>query len=222
MNTAKNYIISDELLAAYLDGNLSDEQTQFVEEAIESDPKLQWIVDRWIETQTNEYAPMNVEQAENNHKEHNVRRYWTVAASVLILVALSLPLLLKMNNINPDSGLPMDFPVSQRVHSEYNPIKPPDVINDEDADNDASFSYQYEHYKNSVIITWDEPVEGAYCFVSAKNNNHYFSLECKNTEIRRVFVIPLGPFEPSDYPLTIALKFVHSGQPISDTIIFSK
>lgn len=45
--------IDDNLLAAYLEGNLNDKETEMVEQAIDTDKDLQAIVDDWVAIQAN-------------------------------------------------------------------------------------------------------------------------------------------------------------------------
>ena len=42
------YLIDDELLVAYLEGNLDEKQSEYVEEAIENDPELLNFVEEWV------------------------------------------------------------------------------------------------------------------------------------------------------------------------------
>lgn len=212
--SSNNYIVSDELLAAYLDGVLDEKKTEYVETAIENSPELQWVVDQWIEEQTKSFPSTQVESisiAKEQDSNIKIRWIWSIAASVIVIFGVSLPLLFKSNNINPDSGMPMDFPVSERYESEYTNDLPPNVTpSDNDSENMEEFSYEFEIYKTAAIITWNQPLDSARCDAVSKNRQHHFTTYFNgvNANKQRIFVVPLSTFDPSEYPIKLILKFV--------------
>lgn len=211
--SSNNHIVSDELLAAYLDGTLDEKKTEYVETAIENSPELQWVVDQWIEERTKNFPSTEVESiiTAKKHENHSRSRWiWSIAASVLIIFGVSLPLLFKSNNINLESGMPMDFPVSGRYESEYPNILPPNVSpSDNDSENGEKFSYEYEIYKTAAIITWNQPLDSARCIAFSKNRQHHFTtfFNDPNAKRNRIFVVPLSTFDNSEYPIKLILMF---------------
>lgn len=216
---SNNHIVSDELLAAYLDGRLDEKKNEYVETAIENSPELQWIVDQWIEERTKSFPSTEVdsisiakEQDVNSTSNDHLkfRWVWSIAASVLLVFGVSLPLLFKSNIINPDSGMPMDFPVSERYEAEYPNILPPNVTpSDDNFQSEEKFSYEYEIYKTAAIITWNQPLDSARCIAFSNNRQHHFTTYFNGADANkhRIFVVPLSTFDQSEYPIKLILKF---------------
>lgn len=113
--------IDDNLLAAYLEGNLNEEETEMVEQAIDADKDLQAIVDEWLEIQENLIAQeirlrkvaeskvsTGYECATPSYKSTSRQttggaqkknwRYVVMAASVLVLVGLGIFWILQNSN----------------------------------------------------------------------------------------------------------------------------
>lgn len=229
MSTIVKMPIDDEMLAAYLDGRLDEEKTEYVENAIENSPELQWTIDRWIEAQMGGFASSKVDSLptfEKKKKPHFNRRVWSIAASIVALLAVSLPLLINLTQINPYTGMSEGFPVSERYESEYpsnqtTPINPTDEISD---DSQPVFSYDHEYYKTATttveIITWDPPMDSFCCTVYSGNNRLYnINSINRTTNNRRIAVVPLRQFESRYYPLTIKVEFFGSDFVYSDSFI---
>lgn len=226
MSTVIDMPISDEILAAYLDGCLNQEQSENVERAIESSPELQWIVDRWIEEQIGSFAPSDVKIQESVRavaaSPRPPKRFWAVAAAILVLVSVSLPLLFNMSNTDSISGLPMDYPAN-RYESETSNNRSPVVPSNTAVNNEGGFSYQYEIYKTAAIITWNQSLDSARCDVFSNNRQHHFSTSVNgfNASGYRIFVVPLGAFNQSEFPIKLVLRFVASDFVSTDSISVS-
>ncbi len=219
-----NIPVSDEMLAAYLDGRLDEEQSEYVEKAIENSPELQWTVDRWVEEQTSAFLPSTAESLRVNTRNTSHRKKWAMAASILIPVAILLPLILNRNNIDVGSGMPTDFPVSGRYESELPNSNTEPTTLDIDTDSEDGFSYQYEVYKTAAIITWDQPIKSANCRAYSNDSRESFYIEYdgkKSSNDFRIFVVPLSYFNESHYPLKLKLEFSGSDFTYSDSIFIS-
>lgn len=225
MSEIMDQTINDELLAAYLDGRLNQEQSENVEHAIENSRELQWTVDRWLEQQTGAIALSK--DIPSQSASHNVapkplfdKRFWSIAASILICVTVSLPLLFNMGDINPDSGLPMDFPASERYESEIPNIQPPHVTPIDDSENEEKLSYEFEIYKTAAIITWNQPLDSARCIAISDNRQRQFIgyLNGPNADRCHIMVVPLGTFNDSDYPLTMILHLYGRNEVMTDSL----
>lgn len=217
--------IDDELLAAYLDGRLEGEQEEYVENAIENSPELQWTVDRWIEMQIcqDKVEPTDVESIVPLVKEkvaairkRRISRIVYMAASILLLIGISLPLLIKQNSISPESGMPMDFPAGELVPMEYSglPDNPPQdgvPIGEDDG-----FSYKTVIYKSALIVMWAQRLE----------NMEYVLYSSNGTKLQWGFVknahaesIGLSAIDDSHKPLWVALKFSNPDFYYTDSIM---
>lgn len=232
--------IDDDLLAAYLDGRLEEEQEAYVEKAIENSPELQWTVDRWIEMQIcqDKVEPTDVESLEPLVKEKvaaiqespeieeerevaanrklRISRIVYMAASILLLIGISLPLLIKQNRISPEIGMPMDFPAGELVPMEYSglPDNPPqDRVPVEE---DDGFSYKTTIYKSALIVMWEQRLE----------NMEYVLYSSNGTKLQWGFVknahtesIGLSTIDDSNKPLWVALKFSNPDFYYADSIM---
>lgn len=226
MNTINNLPIDDELLAAYLDGKLDEKQSQYVENAIENSPELKWVVDRWIEEQTSVVAQTEVDSQRiaSGAKPRQNRWKWSIAASIILVLGVSLPLLIKMSNINPNSGLPEGFPASARYESESHLVTPEPVIPyDGSALNKEKFQVQYEIYKSAAIITWNMQIDSASCIAYSNNrqSKFYYYTNRVNAKNRRSFVIPLDAFKSSEYPITVTYYFKGPDIACADSIVIN-
>lgn len=230
MSNIKNMPVSDEMLAAYLDGFLDPKQSDYVEQAIENDPELQWIVNRWIEEQTGSFSPTEAglaTVAASAAKPRPRRQIWAVAASILILITVLIPVLFNLENINPESGLPMGFPASERFESEYSDLTrhPIDTSSEENnSDNSKPFEYNYEIYKTAIIISWAQPLKSANCIAYSNDRNHKFTSSFQGSEIdkHRFFIVSLESFRQNEFPITIKLHFEGQDFVYSDSITINK
>ena len=69
----KGYKISDELLAAYLDGNTTKEETELILKALKTDKELQEVLDIALEVEEESAAivPVNISIAAKCHTMKN-------------------------------------------------------------------------------------------------------------------------------------------------------
>lgn len=239
-------LIDDELLAAYLDGQLEGEQEEYVENAIENSPELQWTVDRWIEMQIcqDKVEPTDVESIEPLVKEKvaaiqkspdieeekevaairklRISRIIYMAASILLLIGISLPLLIKQNKIGPKSGMPMDFPAGELVPMEYQPESGSvsDVVDSNNTiTNDDALSCRYVIYKSVIIVMWEERMDrmefDVYASDGRKIRNPGF------TTYSHSMVVPTTGINESDKPIWIAMKFYNPGFYYADSIMIN-
>ena len=228
MNKITALPISDELLAAYLDGHLNEKQSEYVEKAIEENPELQWIVDQWLDMQILSSATGNTTQSTGvaiSHHNHN-HRIWAAVASIIIVVAVALPLIIKTINLDPSSGMPSGFPVSNRYESEYPSVLPSPVSPSDESinENSQSLKYQAEKYKSAIIITWDQPLDTASCIATSNSGRQVFTtfLKSGNNGDNRIFVIPLNMFQSDDFPITVNLFFQNHEGSLSDSFPVNK
>lgn len=106
--------IDDNLLAAYLEGNLDEEDTQAVEEIIESDPELLEFVEEWVAINDTMCAslPWKEEQSpatgeiimEIIPKPRPVWRPYLIAASLLAVISIPAVLLFRGSHDAPGYG----------------------------------------------------------------------------------------------------------------------
>lgn len=220
--------IDDELLAAYLDGRLEGEQEAYVENAIENSPELQWTVDRWIEmqvsqdkvesTDVNSIKPLVKEEVSiiqeslDIEEERNVAairklrisRIVYLAASILLLIGFSLPLLIKQNKINPESGMPMDFPAGELVPMEYSGLPDIPPLDGVPIEEDDGFSYKTVIYKSALIVMWEQRLEKMeYVLYSSSGTKLQWGF-VKNAHTQSV---GLSAIDDSYKPLWIVLEF---------------
>lgn len=219
MNTNKDKI-SDELLAAYLDGELDEQQSKFVEDSVENSPELQWVVDQWIAEQTIDCDSTRVDaeriktMAESDKKvadKHTNKRVWAIAASILVVIGVSFPLLFRMNDISSYSGLPMDFPASRcDLEYSYNDqtpgIDPSGQDEIEQNDEEEKISYEYEIYKGTLIFLFHQKFDTIFYEMYSKDNQ----LIKKGNSCKGVctLVAPLVHITESDKPIIVKLKLV--------------
>lgn len=246
MTPTYNLPIDDELLAAYLDGRLEGEQEAYVENAIENSPELQWAVDRWIEMQIcqDKMEPTDVESIEPLVKEKvaaiqespdieeerkvaairklRISRIVYMAASILLLIGISLPLLITQNRISPESGMPMDFPAGERVLMEYQPEfgSMPDVVEPSIiVTNDDTLSCRYVVYKSVIILMWEERVDRMEFDVYASDGRKI--MNPGYTTYSHSMVVPTDRINESDKPIWIAMKFYNPDFYYADSIMIN-
>lgn len=244
MTPTYNLPIDDELLAAYLDGRLEGEQEEYVENAIENSPELQWTVDRWIEMQISKDTVESTDVGEeevaaiqklldnevDNEEEEEVAairklrisRIVYMAASILLLIGVSLPLLINSNRISPDSGMPMDFPAGERVLMEYQPElgSMPDVVEPSIiVTNDDTLSCRYVVYKSVIILMWEERVDRMEFDVYASDGRKI--MNPGYTTYSHSMVVPTDRINESDKPIWIAMKFYNPDFYYADSIMIN-
>lgn len=219
MTTTVNLPIDNNLLAAYLDGKLDESQAEYVENAIENSPELQWTVDRWIESQTGKMSSAETEisvgQAAAIHPRFRQVLSW--AASILIVVALTVPILLRMGTINPNSGMSENFPASNNhiplEHSTSGNILPmdPNAV----AQGEEGFKWRYVIYKTSLIIMWEQRMEAVNCKLYSSQGNELMHSDAWNSYTS---TFPLVSVKESDKPLWLSVRFQGSGVVVNDSI----
>lgn len=215
-----NLPIDDELLSAYLEGRLNAEQEEFVEKAIESSPELQWTVDRWVEMQFDkeEEKVSAIKETDDTQKIIKMRviRVACVAASILLLMGIFIPLI--NNGIYTDSGMPLDFPVSERTAKEFS-VLPDDsgqnnaLQNEED---EEDFSYDIVIYKSALIVMWGQRLEKmTYNVYSSSGRKLLYGIStgCCTTSAG------ISVINDSDKPLWISMKFYNPGFYYADSIM---
>lgn len=223
MTERGNFPISDEMLAAYLDGRLDEATSDKIEKAIENSPEMQWVVDRWLEGQLTTCEHSDVETNRVKVKPKANRFFWAIAASVLVLITVALPLFFKPQ-ISPVSGLPENFPASERFENEFSDNESSSSEQHEDVYNDdGRFTYNCERYKSAIIITWTRQLDSARCVAQSKGRQSLFtsSFSDRVEGNHRIFVVPLELFNQSDSPITIYLTFIGSDFVCSDSISVS-
>lgn len=223
MSSIKKLPIDDELLAAYLDGRLKGEQEEYVENAIENSPELQWTVDRWMEMQMlndkkEEPAYVDEERGVAATRKMFTSRIFYIAASILLLIGISIPLFVSSGKINPDSGMPYDFPAGERVPMEYSKL-PVNPFHDEAKqliDEDDKFSYRTVMYKSALIIMWEQKLEKVeYVLYSSSGTKlQWGCVQNAHTES-----IGLSAIDESYKPLWLALKFSNPDFYYADSIM---
>lgn len=220
MKQISNFQISDEILAAYLDGKLDENQSEYVENAIENSPELQWTVDRWIEMQT---ADISATSVQTSYKKvisikPKLKNTMAMAAAVLLIIVLSLPLFVKMNTINPNTGLPMDFPATgDRVLLEYPTIIDNIVVQDEESHNhEDDFSYNYEINNNALVFMWNKRVDSCRYIMYSNKGDELFSGRIRNSHIT---IFPINNLNASYKPIWVAIKFYDANVMYNDSIM---
>lgn len=219
MTTTVNLPIDNNLLAAYLDGNLDESQAEYVENAIENSPELQWTVDRWLESQTGQMSSAETEisvgKAVAIHPKFRQMLSW--AASILIVVVLTVPLLLRMGSINPNSGMSESFPASNNhiplEHSTSGNILPIDPA--PLAQGEGEFKWRYVIYKTSLIIMWEQRMEAVNCKLYSSQGNELMHSDAWNSYTS---TLPLASVKESDKPLWLSVRFQGSGIIVNDSI----
>lgn len=244
MTPIYNLPIDDELLAAYLDGQLEGEQEEYVENAIENSPELQWTVDRWIEMQIcqDKVEPTEVESIEPLVKENvaaiqespvieeerevaairklRISRIVYMAASILLLIGISLPLLINTSRINPDSGMPFDFPAGEKIPMEYTDLtdNPSNKNVEPIGESEEDFSYRYTIYKTAIVFMWEKRIEHAEIVLYSSNGTR---LVWGTMENHSTIAFPHTHIHESDKPIWASLKFQDTDFYLVDSIMIN-
>jgi len=239
MTSNNKLLIDDELLAAYLDGQLEGEQEEYVENAIENSPELQWAVDRWIEMQTDQdkVEPVDVEKLkrfatnqkfpdiEGKEKVATIRKFPIsrivyIAASVLLLIGISLPLLINSSKINTDSGMPFDFPASERILMEYTSMTddPSNSSADPIDESEEDFSYRYTIYNTAIVFMWEKRIEHAEIVLYSSNGTR---LVWGTMENHCTIAFPHTQIQETDKPIWASLKFRDTDFYLIDSIMIN-
>ena len=236
--------IDDELLAAYLDGRLEGEQEEYVENAIENSPELQWTVDRWIEMQIcqdkvestevesikpivkknvaaiQESPGIEEEREVSAIRKLRISRIVYMAASILLLIGISLPLLINSSRINPDSGMPFDFPAGERIPMEYSDLtdNPSNKNVEPIRESEEDFSYRYIIYKTAIVFMWEKRIEHAEIVLYSSNGTQ---LVWGTMENHSTIAFPHTHIHESDKPIWASLKFQDTDFYLVDSIMIN-
>lgn len=208
MTHTNNLQIDDNLIAAYLDGKLDDQQSEIVENAIEKSPELQWIVDRWLEEQTAKpsFTNSEIKLKEAISIKPNLRQALSIAASLLVLIALTIPILYKIGSINKDSGMSESFPASNtRVPSEHSNMGNLQPINtDTNNIEEETFTWTYEIYKSSLIIMWGQRMDTVNGILYSSDGRELAFCDTWNSH---AMVLPVAHIKEEDKPLWLSIRF---------------